>query len=152
MPPNTPAPPAIPSSLPLNLGSAGSIATATRPSGLTKMKDRTDYGPVYDAILRHSSAHLRQARTQSLQCWCSCLAHSMAHASQTWAHTAQSFVANSLPRDISRAASAQRSAQSRSSSMQRAIFCTSVSWRHSDAQCSQAAAQALQASIQSWYS
>src|SRR5438067_2056099 len=102
-------------------------------------------------MFRHSSAHLRHPSAHCLQCCASYFSHSCAHASQTSAQSAQSRAAKSLPRDINRTARAQISAQSRSSSMHRAIFFTSCSCRHSDAQCSHAIVQAIHAWIQRWY-
>jgi hypothetical protein len=75
------------------------------------------------------------------------LAHSSPHAWQISAHNAQSFAENFEPRDINWAAKLQTSAQSRSSSMQRAIDLMSGSFKQAAAQCSQAVTHSLQASM-----
>jgi hypothetical protein len=77
-----------------------------------------------------------------------CFSHSAAHSSQTSAQSEQICGASSLPRPIQAAATRQICAQSVSTAMQRAIAFGSSSFRHIEAQCSHASAQALQASIQ----
>jgi len=76
---------------------------------------------------RHSSAHLRHASAQRWQCSILCFEHSSAHRWHTSAQAAQMTFELSLARLIAAAASAQISAQSMSSAMQRAIILTSCS-------------------------
>jgi cobalamin biosynthesis Mg chelatase CobN len=98
-----------------------------------------------------ASAQRLQARAQAWQWSMSCLAHSSPQAPHASAHSAHRASACSLPRAIKAAAVLHRAAQSMSSAMQRAMALTSGSRRQEAAQVLQAAAQRLQASMQSWY-
>lgn len=93
------------------------------------------------AQARHTLAH-------NWQCCASCFAHSLAQASQSSAHIAQTLLEFALLRDMTEAAKEQACAQSISSAMQRAIILTSDSCKHEAAQSLQATKQALHASIQ----
>jgi hypothetical protein len=101
----------------------------------------SDGRPIYDDMLRHSSAQRRQAAAQAWQWSIECLPHSCAHRSQVSAHSLHIATASSLPRAIAPAAKVQIAAQSMSLAMQRAIAVTSGS-------CKQAAAQWLHAVAQ----
>ena len=102
------------------------------------------------AIFLHSSAQAPHSSAHSWQWSISCCSHSRAHASQMSAHAEHSNEACVPPIDINSAADLQTEAHSRSSSIHFTIIFTSSSFRHSDAQCSQANAHAMHASIQDW--
>ena len=97
------------------------------------------------AMLRHASAHWRQARAHAWQCSWSCLAHSAPHASHTPAHARQNSRAKSLPRAIKPATRRHVAEQTMSSRTHSAIICTSSSFKHAVAQPSQASAHEFKA-------
>ncbi|CAN5244784.1 hypothetical protein BH18ACI2_BH18ACI2_26530 [soil metagenome] len=116
---------------------AGDHMIGRRPKTVAPRLPQAGIADGYSApTLRHSSAHLRHASAQRLQCSLSCLAHSAAQASQISAQSAQSFAWNFEPRLMKAAASQHASAQS----MQRRAH-SGFSPRHPSPQCSHSCAQ-----------
>ena len=106
-----------------------------------------------DAMLRQAAAHFRQASAHVRQCsWCApCLSHSAAHASHASAHALHTTAESGPPRDMTRIAAAQMSAQSRSRRMHAMSAAASDSPRHASAHTSHAITHSTHASIHSWY-
>ena len=104
------------------------------------------------AALWQNSAHSKHAMAHCRQ-WsmCSCCRHSSPHAPHISAHTRQVRSAKSELRASILTVIWQMSAQSWSSWIHRANIFTSSSCIQDDAQCKQATAHLLQASIISWY-
>ena len=127
-------------------------ARATRNEEPGAVRPPDSYTAAFAAILRHSSAHRRQAVAQLWQ-WVSWnLPHSVAHESQIVAHRSHRAFAWALPRAMYCTASVQISAQSRSSWMQWVLEPTSGSCRQAVAQCSHSTAHFWHSSMHVLYS
>ena len=119
---------------------------------MSEPTDLLQYFCGYLVILRHLSAQFRQACAHNLQCSiCRRFSHSSAHASQISAQILQICFAYSLSLDINWEEVQQTVAQSRPSWIHLSSTLISSSRRYEVAQNSQDSAQALHASMQSWY-
>ena len=96
----------------------------------------------------HSSAQRLQASAHFLQCSISCFSHSSAQALHTLAQMPQRSDAKLLSVVINVIAALHMAIHSKSVRMQFAIMVTSSSLRQEATQCSQAAMQSMQASMQ----